>query len=130
MLSEQNSHRERLDNKVAALIAASAGALYFFTDKSSSIPDTIIGSLFAIPLLLSLWAFALRDTRQASGPSLINFLPRKYVRMHSSEPVAFAKIANADEHGCNSSAILSGERRRFHHEGPQNLLTAVAFVRS
>ena len=69
MLSDQTAHRERLDNKIGALIAATGAALYFFIDKAASPVDTILGALFLIPFCLSLWAFSAR-TWQAPGPEV------------------------------------------------------------
>jgi hypothetical protein len=88
MLSEQNIHRERLDNKIAALIAASAGALYFFTDKASSIPDTVIGALFVVPLLLSLWAFSIREWKIVG--------PEGFVKTFAYYPSETRRVAIVD----------------------------------
>jgi len=54
MLTDQLAGIEKVDTKLASLIAASAAAMYFFFEKAHTTLDMAIAAAFAIPLVLGL----------------------------------------------------------------------------
>ncbi len=90
MLNAQTSHRERLDNKIAALIGAIAAALYFFTTGAASVSDKLTAALFVLPLVLSLAAFSLRGWKSVGPAGFVKtyrFYPQKTLRVAITDAV-------------------------------------------
>lgn len=75
---------ERIESKIAPIIAGSIAALGLFIDKASSWPDFLVGALLLVPIALLLRAF--RTTDYLDFPNLDNLVetyqwyPKTYIR--------------------------------------------------
>lgn len=57
LLQRQYDNIEKIDTKLASLLAAAGAAMYFFLDKATTIGDMVVAGLFIIPLVKAMMAF-------------------------------------------------------------------------
>jgi|GEM_PF-4529746 len=80
MLQRQHDQIEKIDTKLASLLAATAAAMYFFLEKATMIGDIFAAAIFIIPLVMALAAYQSYSWKDSGPKPLWSIFQRPRVR--------------------------------------------------